>query len=69
MCDVLVSVGNIVFFISLCLFVTNMGVLRSEFMSHGTLVLPHEWARDYVDLLGHKTQIMFEDMNSSVMQR
>ncbi|EEQ98629.1 vacuolar proton translocating ATPase 116 kDa subunit A isoform, putative [Perkinsus marinus ATCC 50983] len=46
-----------------------MGVLRSEFMSHGTLVLPHEWARDYVDLLGHKTQIMFEDMNSSVMQR
>ncbi|KAF4661247.1 H(+)-transporting V0 sector ATPase subunit a [Perkinsus chesapeaki] len=46
-----------------------MGIFRSEFMTHGTIVLPHEWARDYVDILGHKTQIMFDDMNSSVMQR
>ncbi|KAF4674941.1 H(+)-transporting V0 sector ATPase subunit a [Perkinsus olseni] len=46
-----------------------MGILRSEFMTHGTVVLPHEYARNYVDLLGKQTKLMFEDMNSAVMQR
>lgn len=46
-----------------------MGILRSELMTHGTVVLPHEYARNYVDLLGKQTKVMFEDMNSAVMQR
>ena len=41
-----------------------MGILRSETMRHGTLVLPSERARSFVDILGKTVQIQFEDMNA-----
>jgi len=46
-----------------------MGLLRSEIMKHGTLVLPVDRARDFVDLIGEKTNMQFEDMNVRDMQR
>mmetsp|Transcript_23400 Transcript_23400/g.54005 ORF Transcript_23400/g.54005 Transcript_23400/m.54005 type:complete len:845 (-) Transcript_23400:108-2642(-) len=52
-----------------------MGILRSEQMKHGTLVLPPDRARFFVDLLGststmHFTsKLQFEDMNTREMRR
>jgi V-type H+-transporting ATPase subunit a len=38
-------------------------------MKHGTLVLPTDRARDFIDLIGDKTNMQFEDMNARDMQR
>jgi V-type H+-transporting ATPase subunit a len=38
-------------------------------MKHGTLVLPTDRARDFIDLIGEKTNMQFEDMNARDMQR
>ncbi|EER00628.1 conserved hypothetical protein, partial [Perkinsus marinus ATCC 50983] len=46
-----------------------MGLLRSETMKHGTLVLPVDRAREFVDVIGYSTRIEFEDMNSASMHR
>merc|ERR1719160_1113779 len=46
-----------------------MGILRSEQMKHGTLVLPTERARHFMDLIGRNCNMLFEDMNSSDMRR
>jgi V-type H+-transporting ATPase subunit a len=50
-----------------------MGLLRSEEMSSGMLILPAgeggKLARDYIDALGKKTSIQFEDMNAKDMKR
>eukprot|EP00929_Paragymnodinium_shiwhaense_P117138 TRINITY_DN8739_c0_g1_i1.p1 TRINITY_DN8739_c0_g1~~TRINITY_DN8739_c0_g1_i1.p1 ORF type:complete len:861 (+),score=185.39 TRINITY_DN8739_c0_g1_i1:123-2705(+) len=46
-----------------------MGVLRSEPMKHGTLVLPVDRARFFVDLVGLHTRMQFEDMNDRDMHR
>eukprot|EP00928_Gymnodinium_smaydae_P058011 TRINITY_DN4121_c0_g2_i1.p1 TRINITY_DN4121_c0_g2~~TRINITY_DN4121_c0_g2_i1.p1 ORF type:complete len:847 (-),score=121.79 TRINITY_DN4121_c0_g2_i1:219-2669(-) len=46
-----------------------MGLLRSEAMKHGTLVLPLHDARRYVDLIGKKLNVQFEDMNAKEMRR
>jgi len=46
-----------------------MGLLRSEQMKHGTLVLPTDRARDFIDLIGDKTNMQFEDMNVRDMHR
>ncbi|KAF4677828.1 H(+)-transporting V0 sector ATPase subunit a [Perkinsus chesapeaki] len=46
-----------------------MGLLRSETMKHGTLVLPTDRAREFVDVIGYSTRIEFEDMNSASMNR
>jgi len=46
-----------------------MGVLRSESMKHGTLVLPVDRARHFIDLIGYHTNIQFEDMNARGMHR
>eukprot|EP00929_Paragymnodinium_shiwhaense_P069471 TRINITY_DN3502_c0_g1_i1.p1 TRINITY_DN3502_c0_g1~~TRINITY_DN3502_c0_g1_i1.p1 ORF type:complete len:836 (+),score=230.49 TRINITY_DN3502_c0_g1_i1:131-2638(+) len=46
-----------------------MGVLRSEQMKHGTLVLPVDRARHFIDLIGSKTNMQFEDMNAREMHR
>jgi len=46
-----------------------MGVLRSEPMKHGTLVLPVDRARYFVDLIGSNANMQFEDMNTMDMHR
>jgi len=46
-----------------------MGLLRSETMSHGMLVLPVQDARKYIAKIGKETAIQFEDMNSREMRR
>ncbi|KAL7069406.1 putative vacuolar proton translocating ATPase subunit A [Cryptosporidium serpentis] len=46
-----------------------MGVLRSELMSHGTLVLPNDRAREFIDILGREVNIQFVDMNAVTMNR
>eukprot|EP01068_Selenidium_serpulae_P019464 Selendium_serpulae@DN6670_c0_g1_i1.p1 len=46
-----------------------MGLLRSETMKHGTLVLPHDRAREFMDLLGRKTNVQITDMNATTMRR
>ncbi|KAK1933015.1 V-type ATPase 116kDa subunit family protein [Babesia divergens] len=46
-----------------------MGIFRSVTMSHGTLVIPQERARDCVDLLCRHTNIQFVDMNEKRMER
>jgi len=46
-----------------------MGLLRSEPMKHGTLVLPVDRAHDFVDLIGDKTNMQFEDMNDRDLNR
>mmetsp|Transcript_96759 Transcript_96759/g.282892 ORF Transcript_96759/g.282892 Transcript_96759/m.282892 type:complete len:850 (+) Transcript_96759:78-2627(+) len=46
-----------------------MGILRSEPMKHGTLVLPIDRARQFIDLVGHSTKMQFEDMNARDMHR
>jgi V-type H+-transporting ATPase subunit a len=38
-------------------------------MKHGTLVLPAERARYFVDLIGQKVQIQIRDMNQHSMKR
>jgi len=46
-----------------------MGLLRSEAMRHGLLVLPVQDARRYIDKLGKATNLQFEDMNATGMRR
>mmetsp|Transcript_32649 Transcript_32649/g.74017 ORF Transcript_32649/g.74017 Transcript_32649/m.74017 type:complete len:848 (+) Transcript_32649:139-2682(+) len=46
-----------------------MGILRSEPMKHGTLVLPIDRARQFIDLIGANTKMQFEDMNAREMHR
>mmetsp|Transcript_60124 Transcript_60124/g.158159 ORF Transcript_60124/g.158159 Transcript_60124/m.158159 type:complete len:864 (-) Transcript_60124:297-2888(-) len=46
-----------------------MGILRSEQMKHGTLVLPIDRAREFIDLVGASTKMQFEDMNARNMHR
>eukprot|EP00928_Gymnodinium_smaydae_P035398 TRINITY_DN2491_c0_g1_i1.p1 TRINITY_DN2491_c0_g1~~TRINITY_DN2491_c0_g1_i1.p1 ORF type:complete len:829 (+),score=209.94 TRINITY_DN2491_c0_g1_i1:162-2648(+) len=46
-----------------------MGILRSEQMKHGTLVLPVDRARYFVDLIGANASMQFEDMNARDMHR
>jgi len=46
-----------------------MGILRSEQMRHGTLVLPVESAKAYADLIGSNANMQFEDMNANCMSR
>ena len=38
-----------------------MGVLRSEKMKCGTLVLPREGARDFVNMIGSKVNVEFQE--------
>ena len=38
-------------------------------MKNGTLILPSENARYFVELLGRKVQLQIEDMNQLSMQR
>jgi len=46
-----------------------MGILRSEQMQHGTLVLPIDRARQFIDLIGANTKMQFEDMNARDLHR
>lgn len=46
-----------------------MGIFRSETMKHGTLVLPSDRAREYLDCLGKEVDIQFVDMNEKTMKR
>jgi len=46
-----------------------MGILRSETMKHGTMVIPTERARHFIDLIGRHANMQFEDMNSRDMRR
>ncbi|EAN32084.1 V-type ATPase 116kDa subunit family protein [Theileria parva strain Muguga] len=46
-----------------------MGIFRSETMVHGTLVIPHERARNCIDLLSRHTNIQYIDMNERRMDR
>ncbi|SCM23155.1 vacuolar proton translocating ATPase subunit A, putative [Plasmodium chabaudi chabaudi] len=46
-----------------------MGIFRSETMKHGTLVLPADRAREYMDCLGKQVDIQFIDMNEKTMKR
>uniref|UniRef100_A0A8C9GEW8 V-type proton ATPase subunit a n=1 Tax=Piliocolobus tephrosceles TaxID=591936 RepID=A0A8C9GEW8_9PRIM len=46
-----------------------MGIFRSETMKHGTLVLPSDRAREYLDCIGKQVDIQFVDMNEKTMKR
>lgn len=46
-----------------------MGLLRSEDMGYGTMVLPAHDARRYIDLIGKHLNLQFEDMNAHEMRR
>jgi len=46
-----------------------MGILRSEQMKHGTLVLPVDRARHFLDIIGASAKVQFEDMNERGMSR
>jgi V-type H+-transporting ATPase subunit a len=46
-----------------------MGLLRSEVMKSGTLLLPVQGAKTYVERLGRNADIQFEDMNAREMRR
>jgi len=46
-----------------------MGLLRSETMKRGTLVVPNERARAVLHELGSRTRIQFEDQNATTMRR
>ncbi|EZG43423.1 putative vacuolar proton translocating ATPase 116 kDa subunit A [Gregarina niphandrodes] len=46
-----------------------MGILRSEQMQHGTLVIPTERAVEIISLLGQKGEVMIQDMNATSMKR
>jgi hypothetical protein len=41
-----------------------MGLFRSEEMRSGTLVLPMEGAKHFVDMLGAATFLEFDDMHA-----
>jgi V-type H+-transporting ATPase subunit a len=47
----------------------KMGLLRSEEMKHGTVILPSNAARFYINLVGHKSTIQFQDMNAHDLHR
>merc|ERR1719162_470015 len=38
-------------------------------MKHGTIVLPIDRAREFIDLIGEETKMQFEDMNGRDMYR
>jgi len=44
-------------------------LLRSEAMAHGTLILPVQDPKKYVDKIGKETSVQFEDMNAREMRR
>eukprot|EP00392_Amoebophrya_sp_AT5.2_P002223 g2228.t1 len=44
-----------------------MGLLRSETMCSGTLVLPVEKARHFVDVLGSNANLMFQDVHAGTI--
>jgi V-type H+-transporting ATPase subunit a len=46
-----------------------MGIFRSEQMKSGVLVLPHDRARELIDLIGSRAKMQIEDMNAKNMQR
>jgi V-type H+-transporting ATPase subunit a len=46
-----------------------MGLLRSEIMKSGTLLLPVQGAKQYIERLGRAADIQFEDMNAREMRR
>ena len=46
-----------------------MGLLRSEDMKHGTVILPTNAARFYINLIGHYSNIQFQDMNEHDLHR
>lgn len=46
-----------------------MGILRSERMKYGTLVLPVDRARQFIDIIGASTKMQFEDMNARNLHR
>lgn len=46
-----------------------MGILRSETMHHGTLVIPTERAVEICEMLGTKGNLMLQDMNAVTMRR
>eukprot|EP00929_Paragymnodinium_shiwhaense_P117143 TRINITY_DN8739_c1_g2_i1.p1 TRINITY_DN8739_c1_g2~~TRINITY_DN8739_c1_g2_i1.p1 ORF type:complete len:811 (-),score=226.56 TRINITY_DN8739_c1_g2_i1:324-2756(-) len=46
-----------------------MGLLRSEAMTQGALLLPRNDAKCYIDLIGRELNMQFEDMNSDHMRR
>lgn len=46
-----------------------MGILRSETMQHGTLVIPTERAVEICSLIGSKGSLMIQDMNAASMRR
>ncbi|CBZ51202.1 putative vacuolar proton-translocating ATPase subunit [Neospora caninum Liverpool] len=46
-----------------------MGIFRSETMCRGTLVLPSEGARDFLDAIGSRVQVQFVDMNAQSLSR
>eukprot|EP00921_Rhytidocystis_pertsovi_P003055 GHVQ01005085.1.p1 GENE.GHVQ01005085.1~~GHVQ01005085.1.p1 ORF type:complete len:840 (+),score=106.77 GHVQ01005085.1:508-3027(+) len=46
-----------------------MGLLRSETMKYGTLVLPSDRAREFIDVLGRRSFLQFVDMNEYSMKR
>eukprot|EP00929_Paragymnodinium_shiwhaense_P095921 TRINITY_DN5724_c0_g1_i1.p1 TRINITY_DN5724_c0_g1~~TRINITY_DN5724_c0_g1_i1.p1 ORF type:complete len:811 (-),score=239.12 TRINITY_DN5724_c0_g1_i1:206-2638(-) len=46
-----------------------MGLLRSEPMTQGTLLLPRQDAKKYIDMIGRELNLQFEDQNSDHMRR
>ena len=46
-----------------------MGLLRSETMRHGTVILPSNAARFYINLVGHQSNVQFLDMNAHDLHR
>lgn len=46
-----------------------MGVLRSEEMRHGVIVLPEEHAYHFLDAIGSGANVQLEDANSACLQR
>ena len=44
-----------------------MGILRSEKMKSGTLILPSERARHYVNLVGSHVNLEFRDDNENAI--
>ena len=46
-----------------------MGILRSERMQHGTLIIPSERAVEICSFIGAKGNIMVQDMNAVSMRR
>jgi hypothetical protein len=44
-----------------------MGILRSEKMKSGTLILPYERARHYINLVGSHVNLEFRDENETAI--